>query len=336
MPVPTGEALTSTIPDSPFLPGTSLQYAWDSVSLTCAMACWRRYKYRMLDGLVPKNPNRAIALDFGIAFHKALEHYHNAKATWPELGHHEWLEVVVSKMPAEPTYARLPTQAEVDALSDGTEDDDDGITLRNSKPRTRYHLMRAVVWYLEHYADDQAKTVLLPSGAPAVEVSFRLELDAQIGGEAAILCGHIDRVVSFNDHLYVADYKTTKALSRQFFDDFELSHQITGYTLAGQVIMHKPVSGNIIDGIALQMGAVQFQRRIADRTPSQFAEYTETVQDVFDRAERHHDSGHYPMNTSACYFCEYKGLCKEAPEYRPSYEKMLFEKINPWNPLENR
>lgn len=327
--------LEPNLPDSPFLPGTTLQYAWDSVSLTAALACWRRYRYSIIEGLVPKGPGRAIALDFGIAFHKALEHYHVARAQGEP--HDEATATTVSNLTADPHYANLPTHEDLAAEAEETPDDDDGIHARNAKVRTRYHLMRAVIWYLDHYADDPAQTLLLASGEPAVELSFRVELPLHIGGvENVLLCGHIDRGVEFNGHIYVADYKTTKSLSRQFFADFELSHQITGYTLAGGIIFNKPLRGALIDGIALQVGGVQFARHPANRTEGQITEYLSTVQHVIDGAERAHDEDSYPMNTSACYFCQYKELCKQPPEFREQYKKMLYDVKPAWNPLENR
>lgn len=328
--------------DSPFIPETNLQFAWDSVSLTAAMACWRRYQYLILEGLQPKGPSRAIALQFGIAFHKGLELYHKARADkslelMSDYDKHivAQHEAIVQLLQYEP-YLSLPTQEDIEAEAASTDDNDDGISLRNAKVRTRYHLMRALVWYLEHYADDQAKTLLLPSGEPAVEVSFRIHLPVQVLGHDVLLVGHIDRMVEFNERLYVKDYKTTKGLSRQWFADFELSHQLSGYTAAGQVILDRPVSGAIVDGIALQVGGVQFQRGFVNKTEGQLNEYFETVQNTLDEAERHADTGEYPMNTSACYFCQFKELCRQPPEFRESYKAQLFDKVPAWNPLENR
>lgn len=328
--------ITESAADSPFIPGTTLQYAWDSVSLTAAMACWRRYQYQILEGLRPRGPARAIALDFGIAFHKGMELYQGARAFGGE--HFAAVEHTVDALTRDPHYAALPAEepAAEDERPDNPEEQDDGIHRRNAKIRTRYHLMRAVVWYLEHYAADLARTIILPSGAPAVELSFRLPLPIQVGGHDMLLSGHIDRAVELEGGLYVSDYKTTKSLSKQFFDNFELSHQLTGYSVGGNAILHQPISGIIIDGIALQVGGVQFARRPTKRTAGQIDEYLETVQDTMLEAERHADSGLYPQNTSACYFCEFRQLCSTAPEYREGYKRTLYEVGAAWNPLQNR
>lgn len=321
-------------PDSQFLEGTKIQFAWDSVSLSSFLSCKRRYKYVVIDGLVPKGPGYAIALEFGILFHSALEQYHRARAQG--MDHHNALHYAVSWLMKQPEFAALPTDDDVEEMKDGLEEDDDGIAHRNSKIRTRYHLARAVVWYLDHYEHDPLSTIILPTGKPAVELSFRIPTPVEIAGQPLILCGHMDRAVEFEGCYWADDYKTTKSLSRQWFDAFELSHQMTGYTIAGQVVLEKPVRGCWIDGIALQVGGVKLQRAPTTRTPGQIKEYFDLLASVAEDAERAYDSDFYPMNTAACYFCEFKQICKQAPEYRDRYINLYYERKPGWNPLANR
>jgi len=327
--------ITSNLePDNQFIAGTKIQFAWDSVSLTAFLSCKRRYKYLILDGLVPKAPGYAIALEFGILFHSALEVYHRASAGGSS--HDEALLATMRWLVAQEAFAALPTDDDIEELKEATDDADDGIALRNSKIRTRYHLARAVVWYLDHYSSDPLTTLILPSGLPAVELSFRVPLPLEIAGHPLLLCGHIDRAVSFEGALWASDYKTTKSLTRQFFDTFELAHQMTGYTVAGQVILNQPVKGVWIDGVALQVGAAQFSRAPTTRTPGQIKEYFDLLTDVSEQAERAFDTGHYPMNTASCYFCEFKQVCKQPPEYRDRYIDLYYERKPGWNPLRNR
>lgn len=323
--------------DSQFLPGTAIQFAWDSVSLTSILACPRRYEYQIIRGLVPKNPSYAIALVFGILFHKGLEIYHRERALGLE--HDDAVVAAVKHLLAEPATATLPVDDDIDALAASHDDDeDDGIHLRNSKIRTRYYLFRSVVWYLDHYsANDPCQTIILPSGKPAVEVSFRLPLEhISVEGTPLLLCGHIDRGVIFNDRYYTSDFKTTKSLTRQFFDMFDLSHQMTGYTVAGSAIFLEPVKGVVIDGVALQVGQVKFGRSFTHRTPGQIREYFDLLAYVRDRAIDYHRTGKYPMNTASCYFCEFKSACAQPPEFRDRYIRQNYASKKAWNPLENR
>lgn len=321
-------------PDSQFIAGTKIQFAWDSVSLTAFLGCKRRYKYLVLDGLVPKSPGYAIALGFGILFHSTVEVYHKAKAC--DRDHDEAVLATMCWLVAQDAFAELPTDDDIEELKDATDEEDDGIALRNSKVRTRYHLARAVVWYLDHYASDPLHTIILPTGSPAVELSFRVPLPIEVAGHSMLLCGHIDRAVEFEGSYWASDYKTTKSLTRQFFEMFELSHQMTGYTVAGNIILEKPVKGVWIDGIALQIGGVKMSRAPTTRTKGQVKEYFDLLGDVAEQAERAFDTDFYPMNTASCYFCEFKPVCKQPPEYRDRYINMHFDRKPGWNPLRNR
>lgn len=322
-------------PDSQFLPNTKLQYAWDSVSLTNILSCPRRYQLSIVEGYTPRNPGFAIALVFGILFHKGLEFYHEAKAAAAD--HEEAVRHAVGQVAALPATSTLPTDDDIEGLAEGHDpDEDDGIALRNSKVRTRYYLFRALVWYLEHYRDDPASTIILASGKPAVELSFRIPLDLPGVDYPVLLCGHIDRGVEFNGRLYASDYKTTKSLTSQFFDMFDLSHQMTGYTVAGSVIFDQPVKGAIIDGVALQVGGVKFGRKPTTRTAGQIREYMELLVYANTQAKKFHDEQRYPMNTAACYFCDFKQVCRQPPEYRQQFLEQHFERKRGWNPLENR
>jgi hypothetical protein len=321
--------------DSQFVEGTTVQYAWDSVSLTSILACPRRYQYQILLGLVPNNPSFAIALVFGILFHSGMEWYHKARAEGKT--HDEAVFASVRKLLDAPATATLPIDEDIkEAAAAHDPDEDDGINLRNSKIRTRYYLFRSVIWYLDHYKDDPCETIILPSGAPAVELSFRVPLQIDVLGQPLLLCGHIDRGVIFNSAVYVKDYKTTKSLTRQWFDMFELSHQMTGYTLGGTAIFPQPARGCIIDGVALQVGSVKFARATTRRTEGQIREYFELLGMVRENALRFAETGHYPMNTASCYFCDFKEVCKQPPEYRDRYIRMHYQSKPGWNPLENR
>src|SRR5882672_6425582 len=139
---------------SPFLPGTNIQYSWDSTSLGWFKECARKYYYSMILGLRSKGDS--VHLVFGQWYHSALELYDKTRAE----GHkHEFaLHFVV-------------TEAMAWTWRDGAP-----ITFDNPN-KTRETLIRSVIWYLDHFKDDPAQTVILANGKPAVELSFRMELD---------------------------------------------------------------------------------------------------------------------------------------------------------------
>lgn len=320
--------------DSQFLSDTNIQFAWDSVSLTSILSCARRYQYAIIRGLHPKSPQYAIALVFGILFHKGCEVYHKAEAAGAD--HEEAMRTAVKALLADPATATLPIDATIVEMAENTDEDDDGITYRNSKIRTRYYLFRALVWYFEHYINDPCKTIILPSGAAAAELSFRVPLPIEIAGTPLLLCGHIDRGVEFNNFLYVSDYKTSKSITKQWTQMFDLSHQMTGYSTAGQIIFDRPVKGAIVDGVALQVGQVKFGRSFTNRTKGQIGEYFDLLRHVGRLAVQHYELDDYPMNTASCYFCDYKDICRQPPEYREAHIRQHYFEKQGWNPLENR
>ncbi len=63
---------------SPFLPGTKIQFAWDSTSLGWLKTCPRLYEYSMIEGWRSHGPS--VHLDFGQYYHHALELYDRHRA----------------------------------------------------------------------------------------------------------------------------------------------------------------------------------------------------------------------------------------------------------------
>jgi hypothetical protein len=327
---------------SPFIPGTNIQFAWDSTSLSTILECPQRYKYRIIDGWRSKSPGTAIALAFGILVHTGVEEFHRAKAN----GHshkdavkHALKQVMTKRNfdSAQPLYEQLPTDEELEQIKETSDEEDNGSTSRNSKVRTRYHLWRALVWYFEQYRNDPMQVVTLSDGRPAVEYSFRVGVGKALSdGTELVLAGHLDKLVSFNGQNFVSDVKTTKSISRQYFAMFDLSHQMTGYTLGGKLAFSEPVHGVVIDAIALQVGGVQFARAFSQRTESQLQEYIDLLGYVGVQAERFYTHDYYPLNTAACMFCEFKDVCRQPPELRHGYLNFLFEQKEAWNPLKSR
>ena len=327
---------------SPFVEGTKIQFAWDSTSLTVAMACPQRYKYEIIDGWEPRNPNVAIALAFGILIHTGIETYHKLRATGSSFDDAVVgsLRAVMSKddfrRPGQPLWDAIPVEADIIEMkaADAADDEADGIDLRNSKIRTRYHLFRALVWYFDNYSHDALKVISLADGTAAVEHSFRVPVgEALSDGTPLMLSGHLDKVVEFNDQLYISDVKTTKSITMQWRQSFDLSHQMTGYTLGGKIGLKKPVQGAFIDGICLQVGGVQFNRFVTVRSESQLREYVRLLKYTADQAEMWFQNNYYPQNTAACMFCQYKEVCRQPPEFRAGTLRTHFKQAPAWNPL---
>src|SRR5215831_3104281 len=64
---------------SPFLPGTFIQYAWDSTSLGYLKRCPRLYEYCIIEGYEEKE--ESIHLRFGIEVHASYANYEVLRAS---------------------------------------------------------------------------------------------------------------------------------------------------------------------------------------------------------------------------------------------------------------
>jgi hypothetical protein len=329
------EPTKPTYAPSPFLPGTQIQFAWDSTSLGYLKTCPRLYQYVMIDGWGHRESTdeegspgakRSIHLHFGGEVHKAFEEYDKAKAEG--ISHEDALRLVVLGL--------LQRNKDWDAVeADG----------RAYKYKDKDQLLLAVIWTLDYFKDDACKTHILKNGKPAVELSFRFELDwgPEAGGQPYLLCGHLDRVVDFNGELFVLDYKTTTSTpGPYFFDGFAPNNQMTLYSLAGQIVVDSPIRGVIINAIQLLVGASRTTRGFTFRTPDQLEEWMGDLRYWFGQAESFARAGYWPMNDTACDKfggCRFREICSKSPKVREQFLKGSFDKLTEeerWNPLRPR
>lgn len=311
------------MPDSPFLANTSIQYAWDSTSLGYLKTCPRLYYYIMIEGWAAKD--ESVHLRFGIEYHKALEEYDRAKAVGAK--HEDAIRQAIRNL--------------LQRTSSWVVDEN----TKAGKYKNRRSILQLVVDYLDHFRDDAAKTFILDNGRPAVELSFKFDLDwGPKTGQAYMLCGHLDRVVTFNDQLFIMDRKTTTyTISEYYFRQFEPNNQMTIYTLASQIIIGYPMKGIIIDAAQILLEKPNhFERGISYRTPEQLEEFTYDLEYWLNQAEAYATAGYWPMNDTACDKyggCMFREVCSKSPSTRKVYLKSDFYQLPPedrWNPLKER
>jgi radical SAM protein with 4Fe4S-binding SPASM domain len=208
------------------------------------------------------------------------------------------------------------------------------------KQKNRSTLLRTVVWYLDRFRDDPAKTLTLDNGNPAVEHSFRFELDWGPQPEQPfLLSGHLDRVVEYNGDLMGMDHKTTSlALTSYYYDQFEPDNQMTLYTLAYRVVFDAPIRGIIINAAQVLVDSTNFGRHFTYRTPDQIEEWLHDLHYWFNLAEHFATENHWPMNDKACRNCHFRQVCARAPCVREAFLEANFEQKEEsrWNPLKPR
>ena len=319
---------------SPFLPGTKIQYAWDSTSLGHLKVCPRLYQLIMVEGW--SSNEESVHLRFGQEYHHALQDYDILRASG--IKHNDAIHDTVREL--------LLRTADFDP---------------DHKVKTRTSLVRTVIWYLDQFQKEQTHTHILADGKPAVELSFRFELDwgptpstsdQLIDGKPPpyILSGHLDRVVSLDDDLFVMDRKTTgSAPSSWFFSQFEPDNQMSLYSFAGQVVLGTPVRGVIIDAAQILEDESRFGRGFTYRTPAQTAEWLQDLHYWLTLAEQYAINNYWPMNDKSCGHyrsekddrtgCPFRGICGKDPAVRETFLKTQFTKLEEsakWNPLKPR
>jgi hypothetical protein len=321
-----------------FLPGTNIQFAWDSTSLGYLKTCPRLYYYHMIEGWTSND--ESVHLRFGIEYHRALQDFDIAKANGikhDDAVHDTIQELVLRTVDFNPDH----------------------------KTKTKDNLIRTVIWYLETFKDDSAETVILSDGRPAVEQSFRFELDwgpqtrtqheymAETDDDSVIrieereqpyiLSGHLDRVVTFQGQTFVMDRKTTTTTpSDYYFNQFEPNNQMTLYSFASKVVLDAPVRGVIIDCAQIAVGFSRFVRGFTYRTPEQIEEWVNDLHYWFALQEQFAIADNLPMNDQACGMyggCRFREVCSKQKSVRPNFLAANFRQLpkeERWNPLKPR
>lgn len=306
---------------SPFLPGTKIRFAWDSTCLEAFKRCPRLYYYQYIEGW--RRPEESVDLRFGQEYHTALEDYDHLRNAGRE--HEDALHTVVEGLLKRTADFRP-----------------------DHKYKNRHNLVRTVIWYLDKFKDDPAKTVILENGQPAVELSFQFELDW--GPQADehpiqpyVLCGHLDRIVDFQGFQFVMDRKTTKSTPGDYyFDGYSPHNQMTLYTIAGQVCFEMPIKGVIIDAVQVAIEFTRPVRGLTYRTPDFLDEWLKDLRYWLNYAEQCAVEDYWPHNDTSCDKyggCRFREVCSKSPGVREVYLKSNFTKLKEdeiWNPLKQR
>jgi len=285
------------------------QFAWDSTSLGALKTCPRKYLYQIILGFSPRS--MSFHLRFGILYHKALENYDKITGTHDE-------RVIKSILSIAPDLCE----------PDGScwDTGDTGKSVPN--------LIRSIIWYLDHFRNDAAKTIILANGQPAVELSFRFNLTTDI-----LLCGHLDRVVEFGLQTWVMDRKTTKgALGSYYMAQFNPNNQMTLYSAASRIVLNQAARGVIIDAAQILVSETRFARGFTERSDEDIEEFFTETKFYLNQAQHFTETKLWPKNDQACGNyggCAFREVCSAPPRMRETILRSNFVS-NFWDPLETR
>jgi len=302
----------------PFHDGTKVQWAWDSTSLGWLKECPRKYQYHMIEQW--RGRGESIHLEYGILYHAALEEYDRKKLE-KGMSHDDAVRGVVRELLTKTWREGLPWRGAKDLPADD-----------KASLKSRENLVRTVVWYLNKFKDDPAKTLMHPvTGKPMVELHFQFEIE---GGYS--LCGYLDRVVEFQEQPFVMDRKTTTStLGSYYFEQFDPDNQMSVYTVASQVAFHTPVKGVIVDAAQIAVGFSRFVRSFVFKTADQIDEWMKDLYVYLEQASGYAERGYWPQNDKSCHKyggCAFREICSKSPQVREKFLETHFQR-EPWNPL---
>lgn len=293
-----------------------IMFAWDSTSIGLFKTCPRKFYYSVVMGYEPAT--MAPPLAFGIALHSVMD-------TW-----HKLLAANIDKQTAFIRVTRLAgLLGEQLPIGDNT--------------RTKETLVRTTVWFLDQFWDDHLITVKLPSGKAATELHFELPFMEYLGINTFI-CGHIDRLATWQGKAFVADLKTTKyQLDSRFFEGFKPSTQMSLYITACHLIANKyqelpPAHGVIIDGVQLGVNFSRFGRQVIPYSLEEVNEYIENLQYWIRQAMDACKNNHFPANEESCNKysgCHFRDICSKPAARRDTFLNGTF-KQRTWDPLKPR
>ncbi len=301
-----------------FVPGTAYQFAWDSTSLGELKSCPRRYQYSIIQGYRTKG--EILALEFGIAYHKGREIFDQ------ELPLHR-----------DQTRAQIAALRAALSLFGKYTESDDWVYFQGTPYRNAKSLARAIVWSTEDQAHNEFKTWIQPSGKPATEISFRLELyDNFFHNYPLVLCGHFDKIVEYNSKLWIKDHKTTqKTINADYFEQYTPDNQMSLYTLAGHIVLTEPIEGTLVEACQLAVNFCRVKTGMVYRSAGMLEEFQRNIEEFILEAARFSDQNYWPQNDRACYLCNFKQICNKDPSVRQSFLDADFIKTT-WDPLTPR
>lgn len=165
------------------------------------------------------------------------------------------------------------------------------------------------------------------------ETPFAIELPNNI-----ILCGRIDAIVKWKGEIYVFERKTTSALGKTFFEQFELNYQIDIYSLACYELVGE-CAGAIIDVARVVKGKTSYDDFIrvpVSRTQEDLYFAKKNLVEIVEDIQR----GPIYQNKDNCmkWFrkCAYHDLCMGACDERIIRAQYKHEDWDPSHKLKEK
>lgn len=299
------------------------QFAWDATSLSLAETCLRKYELVMIQGYAPTETS--VHLLFGAIYASSLEQFFKLRSKEYSFG---------AARDAVVKLAMIASWDKENARPHNLTD----------KNKSRFSLIRSIVDYLDEFGrpgEADFPTLILEDGSPAVEYSFSYTpFPDEEGFSEIVFCGHLDRVVEYSPtDAFILDQKTTGGnFWSGYWKGFHPNTQVSMYTLAGNIVFNRNISGMMIDAISITPLGSNFERHLIPVDKAFLHEWMIGAKFLIETVHRAADANFYPMNPSSCSKysgCEFQPVCTASPNLRA---RILREDFAPkkWDPLERR
>jgi PD-(D/E)XK nuclease superfamily len=160
------------------------------------------------------------------------------------------------------------------------------------------------------------------------KIVMRFMIDTKDGEVPFVYSGRPDLPVVLGGAINILDHKSTNAyLSDWYFNQYRFSNQLRGYGAMIRKLLHKEVSGCLINGIFMGEKASQHTfkgNRFSRFGPLTFmpAHFNEAIKNQYywrKSLDFWRQQGYFPQHTSKlCQGCNYDSLCNSSPTVRKS------------------
>lgn len=333
------------LPPLPLIDGTLFidNSSWMETIGTCS----RKLQYQSLNKRI--SIGEKPALNFGSAFHLALEHRYKT----------------YGNKPVDDKYYEEASKIFTDFFAEHPTPDGDWRTLN--------YAMTMLRKYNERYDIEPFNLLTNKQGEVLVEMSFALPLFTWEGVISGIFegfgahtvripiiyTGRIDLPISIDGQVFVMDHKTNKQLGQSFWDEMRVTAQMRGYVWAYRQLTGMPCKGYVVNGIrtkeppdyvlagktstrggktrnAQDWWQDTFNREMHIVTDSMLDEWKLNTIKLVERFFREYQEGYMPMQTKWCSNygkCPYYDVCRLDVDDRESFLRSGSFTDNTWTPL---
>lgn len=159
------------------------------------------------------------------------------------------------------------------------------------------------------------------------------------------LIGRIDKIIEWDNVIYVMDHKTTSRLGYEFFYKIKPNMQFDGYIYAARKMGYTACNGVLLDALLVAKGLLvpsqlsrltPLARDLSTRSDEELQLYIDNVSMILNSVKNSYETEKWIMNTEGCcdfIECPYRKICKEEKDIQERIISMDYTE-DKWDPRE--